>query len=95
MQLIFTDEALNDLEYIHDFLIKAGVVEVDEIKDRLISSAKRLLDFPKLGITVHSSARWGDVRDLFSEHYCLRYTFYQGDVYILRIWHQKENERNG
>lgn len=94
MKLIFTDEALDDLEYIHDFLIAAGVVQVGEIEDRIITSAKRLLDFPKLGIKVHSSLQWGDVRDFFPDHYCLRYAYYQGDVYILRIWHQRENERN-
>lgn len=94
MKLIFMDEALDDIEYICEFLVEAGERKTDDIRYRIISSTGRLMDFPKLGVKVHQSCEWGDVRDFFSGHYCLRYAFYKGVIYILRVWHQKENERN-
>lgn len=59
-----------------------------------MESTERLAVFPKSGVPVHISSEWGEVRDFFSKGYCFRYAIYRGDIRILRVWHQKENERN-
>ena len=94
MDLIFTDEALDDLEYIHEFLQSAEVHQVDEIVGNIIATTRQLLIFPKSGRPVRKSDLWGDVRDFFGRRYCFRYALFGGHIYILRIWHQRENERN-
>lgn len=94
MNLIFMDEALDDIETIRDFLAHAGATQVDGLVSEIYNAAERLVGFPEIGVRVSNSEEWGDVRDFFSVHYCLRYTCYQNVLYILRVWHQKENERN-
>lgn len=94
MNLIFMDEALDDIETIRDFLAHAGAAQVDDLVGEIYNAVERLLGFPEIGVRVNNSKEWGDVRDFFSAHYCLRYACYQNALYILRVWHQKENERN-
>jgi plasmid stabilization system protein ParE len=94
MEIIFMDEALRDIDAIYDFLVEAKVVQADEIIGRVIASADQLRDFPKLGVRVHRSSQWGDVRDLYSGNYCLRYALFTGKLYVLTVWHQLERERN-
>lgn len=66
------DEALEDIDTLYDFLVEADVIQADEIIERVIESTDQLRDFPKLGVKVHRSSHWGDVRDLYSGNYCLR-----------------------
>lgn len=94
MNVIFMDEAMDDLHYLREFLLSSGVPGAFQIIDRVIASTEQLRAFPRMGTAVEQSPEFGDVRDLFSGQYCLRYACYSDCIYILRVWHQRENQRN-
>jgi plasmid stabilization system protein ParE len=94
MEIFFTEEALNDLDELRDFLIDAEVPQFKEIIDRLLIGIQKLGDHPSMGIVVGQAGDVVPVRDLFVDRYCVRYSLQQRTVVILRLWHQRENERN-
>lgn len=94
MELEFTEEASNDLAFIRQFLIDAGVPNSQTIVEDIASAAGYLLVFPRSGVRVVASENPDLVRDYYHKNYVLRYLITPGRIYILRVWHQKENQRN-
>lgn len=94
MDLVFTDEAIVDLEYIHRFLIEAEVANHQHIVEDIISGADSLLVFPRLGVQVQQADTNDTVRDYYYKNFVLRYLIRTSRISILRVWHQRENERN-
>lgn len=94
MGLEFTEEASNDLEYIQTFLIDADVSNYQQIVADIIEAADNLLVFPRIGSKVANTAPPNEVRDYYHKGFCLRYLITPMCLYILRVWHQRENERN-
>ena len=94
MNLAFTDEAMEDLEEIRLFLIEAEVANYREIVNDLIACTEKLLIFPGLGVPVVDAPASDDIRDYFHKKHVLRYQITVDVIFVLRIWHQKENERN-
>lgn len=94
MRLEFTEEASNDLEYIQTFLIDANVSNYQVIVADIIEAADNLLFFPRIGLKVAIAASPNEVRDYYHKGFCLRYLITPMCIYILRVWHQRENERN-
>ena len=94
MELAFTDEAIDDLEFIHHFLLELDVINHQAIVENIIIAANKLLVFPRIGVPVQHAETLDLMRDYFYEKYVLRYLITDTHIFILRIWHQKENERN-
>ena len=94
MDLRFTDEANNDLNHIHQFLIQVGVAHASDIMSAIIKAADNLRTFPRMGLPVAMLKQADEVRDYYYKDFCLRYLISADCIYILRIWHQRENERN-
>lgn len=94
MKLAFTDEAIEDLEEIRLFLIEAEIANFPEIVNDLIVCTENLLIFPGLGVPVVDAPASDEIRDYVHEQYVLRYQVTVDVIFILRIWHQKENQRN-
>ena len=61
MNLIFMDEALDDIETIRDFLAHAGATQVEGLVGEIYNAAERLVGFPEIGVRVSNSEEWGDV----------------------------------
>jgi len=94
LELEFTEEASNDIGRIRAFLVEAGVAQYREIVADIIGATETLRFFPEIGVQVTKDTIPGETRDYFYKEYCLRYLITPMCLYILRIWHQKENERN-
>lgn len=94
MEIQFTDEANDDLEYIYQFLIDAGVANAAGILRGVIDAADNLLVFPKMGALVLMLKYSDEIRDYYHKNFCLRYLVTNECIFILRVWHQKEKERN-
>lgn len=94
MKLEFTEEASNDLERIGEFLKKSGVCNHQEIIEGLILGAENVLLFPRAGVKVSKARNPDIVRDYYYKKFCLRYLTTPTCLYVLRVWHEKENERN-
>jgi len=94
MDLEFTEEASNDIEHIQRFLIAAEAANHQQIVGDIVSSADRLLTFPRLGVKVSAANNPDLIRDYYYKTFVLRYLLTPARIYILRVWHQRENERN-
>lgn len=90
MELVWTSKALSDLERLYLFL--AAVNQ--------IAAAKTVQQLTAAPITLQSNLRIGerldefearDVRRIFVGQYELRYEIANATVYILRMWHTREN----
>ncbi|MBW6476741.1 MAG: type II toxin-antitoxin system RelE/ParE family toxin [Chromatiales bacterium] len=54
----------------------------------------KLKQFPKIGLPVLKASDPELIRDLYISSYTVRYLIADDIIYILRIWHNKENEKN-
>ena len=57
---------------------------------QLVSSAEQLLQYPQLGATLDEFAP-RDVRRVIVGDYEMRYEYTPTKIYILRLWHAKED----
>ncbi len=93
MKILYTENAIHDLQRLHDFLVSHNPHAAQEISNRLRQAVNRLLDFPMLGGEVKNSDLIPSLRDLVTGKYIIRYMSLTSEIHILRIWHNKE-ERN-
>ncbi|GAB1719080.1 MAG: hypothetical protein NTAFB09_08110 [Nitrosospira sp.] len=57
---------------------------------QLVAGAERLLTYPQLGVSLEEFAP-RDVRYIIVGDYELRYEVTENVIYILRIWHTRED----
>ena len=94
MDIEYTQEALDDFDRLWQFLMDASAPYADEMTSDIIRGLQNLQLFPRIGLPV-SRARDPDVmRDWYIGKYCVRYLIGKNTIYVLRIWHGKEDERN-
>ena len=94
MNIAFTEEAVNDLKRIISFIEQKNPVAAQDIACKVDGSVNRLANFPQLGIPISTPSSADDIRDLHIPNYTIRYTIASSTIYILRIWHDKEDERS-
>ncbi len=94
MTIRYTLESLSDLERLRTFIVEQNPVVARRIVDELKQGIHQLNNFPMLGIEVMNAPSAVNIRDLFITNYTVRYLVANTDIYILRIWHDREDERN-
>ncbi len=82
MKIQYSPEAIGDLIRIREFI---------EIKNPNAASRIAKSLFPYLGNEVELAPDPKVIRDLYIGKYMARYLLHSNDIYILRIWHQKES----
>ncbi len=88
MKLQFTHSAQRDLIRLREFVASKNPQAAKRVSQRLKQSILRLTDQPETGINVEELP---GVRDLISGNYLVRYAVLENEIYILRIWHGKED----
>ncbi|WP_419811015.1 type II toxin-antitoxin system RelE/ParE family toxin [Bacterioplanoides sp.] len=88
MRLKFTAVALNDLKRLRNFIAVKNPDAARRYSERLQNSIKRLVDYPEMGMTIEELA---GVRELVAGDYVVRYFVKNDIVYILKIYHKKED----
>lgn len=88
MKLLFTHSAQRDLMRLRDFIAENDPQAARRISQRLVTSINRLADQPEMGIDVEELP---GTQDLITGDYIVRYALLEEDIYILRIWHGKED----
>lgn len=88
MRLQFTKSAQRDLIRLREFIASKNPQAANRISQRLKQAIQRLTEQPDMGVNV---AELPGVQDLVSGDYLVRYTVLDNDIYILRIWHGKED----
>lgn len=95
MKLVYAPEAIHDLERLRDFIAEKNPAAAERIAQDLFQGIQNLKKFPRLGLKVARAPNPELVRDLVIDRYVVRYLVTDTAVYILRIWHHKEDRPSG
>jgi len=88
MKLIFSMAAVHDLVKLRDFIAQHSPEAAQRVAQRLRGAIQKLVDTPQIGRPVDNML--GEIRELIFGKYVVRYEVRQRYLYILRIWHGKE-----
>ena len=90
MPLKWTASAERDLVRLHAFLAPVNSSVAAKVVKQLVSGAEQLLTYPQLGVVLEEFAP-RDVRRVIVGDYELRYEVAESLIYILRLWHVRED----
>lgn len=94
IEVQYSPEALADLQRVVDFVEVKNPYAARRIAIDLQEGVFRLKQFPHIGLPVIKAPDPEKIRDLYVGDYTLRYLITDEIIYILRIWHNKENEKD-
>jgi len=94
MKIRFTAEAIHDLERLRAFIESRNPHAARRIAAELLDGIENLALFPRLGLPVNKAPDPKSIRDLFVGNYTVRYLRDEHSIIILRIWHDKESEKD-
>ncbi|CRM05570.1 Plasmid stabilisation system protein [Pseudomonas sp. 31 R 17] len=90
MELKWTSKALSDLARLYDFLSVVNRQAAARTVQALSRAPDTLLSNPRIGERIEEfSPR--DVRRLLVGRYEMRYEIQQSTLYVLRLWHVRED----
>lgn len=90
MVLKWTTSAERDLIRLHAFLAPVNPRAAAQVMQKLVAGAEQLLTYPQLGTALDEFAP-RDVRRVIVGDYELRYELTETTIYILRLWHSRED----
>lgn len=90
MQLKWTSKASSDLVRLYEFLAKINPQAAARTVQSLVAAPKSLLEHPRMGEKLEEFEP-RDVRRIQVGHYEMRYELQSDTLYILRLWHTREN----
>lgn len=91
MRLHYSREAIHDLERLREFIAETNPAAAARIARELLEGIQGLKRFPRLGREVSRAPDPDRIRDLVLDRYVVRYLIADQALYILRIWHHKED----
>lgn len=91
MKILYTYNAINDLDRLRSFIAKDSQKAAYAIQERISQAIERLESFPSLGKKVKNKKSTVSLRDLITGSYIIRYALLGSEIHILRIWHGKED----
>lgn len=90
MTIKWTSKALSDLVRLYEFLVCVNKPAAARIIQSLSSAPLRLKEHPRLGEKLEEYEP-REVRRILVGNYEMRYEISMSVLYILRIWHTREN----
>lgn len=93
MKLVYTEEAIADLQRLRNFIKIHNPTAASRIAEELVYKIQLLSDFPKLGSPVEMAPVQESIRDMTFGKYVVRYSIHTSVIIILRVWHGFESER--
>ena len=91
MNVRYSPEAVEDLRRLREFIEEKNPVAAQNAASTLLEGINQLKAFPLLGTKVSLAPNPDSVRDLVIGNYLARYLVHEKEIYVLRIWHQKED----
>lgn len=89
MQLKWTSKALADLARLHDFLAPVNRSAAARTVQSLTAAPTNLLTNPRIGEKLDEFEP-REVRRILVGHYEMRYEIHESTIYLLRLWHTRE-----
>jgi plasmid stabilization system protein ParE len=93
VKLVYTDEAVEDLKRLREFIAVHNPSAAGRIATELVSRIELLPDFPRMGTPVEMAPVPDSIRDMVFGKYVVRYSVHVSAIIILRVWHELEGER--
>lgn len=90
MELKWTSKALSDLTRLYEFLAPANQPAAARVVQALAKAPDTLLTHPRLGEQLFEFGP-REVRRILARQYEIRYEIAGGSIYILRLWHTRED----
>jgi plasmid stabilization system protein ParE len=90
MELKWTSKALSDLVRLHDFLASVNKRAAARTVQALTAAPTRLLEHPRIGEKLEEFEP-REVRRILVGHYEMRYEIQASTIYVLRLWHTRED----
>ena len=94
MKVRFTPEAVADLKRLREFIESKNPIAAQRIANELLSGIEKIKAFPQIGLKVIRAPQPHLVSDLLIGNYTVRYFIGSNEVFILRLWHGKEIEKD-
>ena len=93
MKLVYTDEAVEDLKRLREFIAVHSPSAAGRKAKELVSKIELLPGFPRMGTPVEMAPVPDSIRDMVFGKYVVRYSVHVSAIIILRVWHELEGER--
>jgi plasmid stabilization system protein ParE len=93
VRLVYTDEAIEDLMRLREFIADHNPSAARKIAAELVDKVELLPDFPEMGAPVEVAPIPGSIRDMVFGKCVVRYSVHESAIIILREWHHLEGER--
>jgi plasmid stabilization system protein ParE len=90
MNLKWTSKAQADLVRLHQFLAPVNPRAAAAVVQALAAAPRRLLDHPRLGERLDEFTP-REIRRILVGQYELRYEIQAATIYVLRLWHTRED----
>ncbi len=90
MELKWTSKALSDLVRLHEFLTPASKPAAARAVQALTAVPTTLLKNPRIGERLFEFEP-REVRRILVGHYEMRYEIQGSTLYVLRLWHTRED----
>lgn len=90
MELKWTSKALSDLARLYEFLAPVNKPAAARAVQALVKAPTILLTNPRVGEQLFEFAP-REVRRLLVGHYEIRYEIQDSVIYMLRLWHTRED----
>lgn len=94
MKAGYSPESIEDLQRVVEFVEHKNPFAARKIAISIQEGVERIKLFPEIGLPVLKAPDPEKIRDLYVGDYTVRYLISVDNLYILRIWHNKENEKN-
>lgn len=86
----WTSKASSDLVRLHEHLRPVAPAPAARVIQQLARAPDRLLDYPRIGEKLETFEP-REVRRIMIGNYELRYEIADATIFILRLWHSREN----
>ncbi len=94
IEVRYSPDSLKDLQRVVEFVEVKNPYTARRIAIDLQEGISKLKQFPKIGLPTSKAPDPERIRDLYIGNYTARYLIADSVIYILRVWHNKENEKN-
>lgn len=91
MNVRYSPEAVGDLRRLREFIEAKNSRAAKKAAATILQGIAQLKVFPLLGTKVERAPNPEAVRDLVIGNYLARYLVHEKEIYVLRIWHHRED----
>lgn len=91
MNFRYSREAVGDLCRLREFIEVKNPRAAQKAAATILKGIAQLKEFPLLGTKVDRASNPEAVRDLVIGSYLVRYLVHETEIYMLRIWHRRED----